>query len=97
MDRNYVYAFPSVNGTCHVVNYSGNQIVNEFLKHFDVWDSNGLMKIHNEDNSLKDFWFECSKEFFEILHYDTMKLALKHMGVKLVFEYPFMEEFKNGK
>ena len=52
MNRNYVYAFPSVHGTCNVVNYSGDSTVNSFL----------------------------------------MKRAFKHMGIELVFEYPFMEE-----
>lgn len=29
-----------------------------------------------------------------MLHTDTMKRAFKRMGVELVFEYPFMEEFE---
>lgn len=96
MNRNYVYAFPSVHGTCNVVNYSGDCTVNTFLWQFDVWGSKGRMRFHNDDpHTWGDFWFECSKEFFEMLHTDTMKRAFKRMGVELVFEYPFMEEFEN--
>lgn len=29
-----------------------------------------------------------------MLHADTMKRAFKRMGVDLVFEYPFMDEFE---
>lgn len=95
MKRNYVYASKSVHGTCNVINYSGDSTVNSFLSKFDVWGSNGSTKFHNGDPySWVDFWFECSKEFFEMLHTETMKRAFKHMGVELVFEYPFMEEFK---
>lgn len=38
MNRNYVYAFPSVHGTCNVVNYSGSCHVNDFLRCFDEID-----------------------------------------------------------
>lgn len=96
MDRNYVYAFPSVHGTCNVVNYSGDSTVNSFLTTFEVWGGHGIMKLHDKysENPWPEFWFECSKEFFEILHTDTMKQAFNRMGVKLVFEYSFMEEFE---
>lgn len=93
MNRNYVYAFPSVHGTCNVVNYrADNNAVNEFLCHFDLWGSHGNFKI-SIDNNHQEVWFECSKEFYEMLHTETMKMAFKRMGVELVFEYPFMEEF----
>lgn len=96
MKRNYVYASRSAYGTCNVINYSGDSTVNSFLSKFDVWGCRGIMKTHDEysKNPWPEFWFECSKEFFEMLHTETMKRAFKHMGVELVFEYPFMEEFK---
>lgn len=100
MNRNYVYAFPSANGTCNVISYSGNRCVIDFLTCFDIWGSKGQMKVHKGYNPYPrgfdtyDFWFECSNEFFEMLHTDTMKRAFKHMGVELVFKYPFMEEFE---
>lgn len=93
MNRNYVYAFPSVRETCNVVNYSGDSTVNTFLWQFDVWRSHVLFKLC-EDHNQQEVWFECSKEFFEMLHTDTMKRAFKSMGVELVFEYPFMDEFE---
>ena len=83
MNRNYVYAFPSVHGTCSVVNYSGNSTVNTFLWQFDVW---------GDPHIWGEYWFECSKEFFEMLHTETMKRVFKHMGVELVFEYPFVQK-----
>lgn len=93
INRNYVYAFLSVHGTCNVVNYSGDCTVNTFLWQFDIWGSNGRTKAHNNDpHKWLDFWFECSKEFYDMLHTETMKRAFKHMGVDLVFEYPFKEE-----
>lgn len=96
MNRNYVYASPSAYGTCNVVNYSGDSTVNSFLTPFEVWGGHGIMKLHDEysENPWPEFWFECSKEFYEMLHTETMKRAFKHMGVELVFEYPFMEEFE---
>ena len=95
MNRNYVYAFPSVHGTCNVVNYSGIGEVNDFLHCFDVWGSYGNPKSQRIKNRIVyDFWFECSKECFETLHTDMMKRAFKRMGVELVFEYPFKEEFE---
>lgn len=95
MDRNYVYAFKSPYRSCNVVNYSGNCHVNDFLRCFNVWGSNYQMKYHNDDpHTYGEFWFECSIEFFDMLHTETMRRAFERMGVKLVFEYPFMEEFK---
>lgn len=92
MNRNYVYAFLSCNGTCFVVNYRADFLdVNTFLSCFDVWHSRGHFKM-SEDNNHQEVWFECSKEFFEMLHTETMQRAFKRMGVDLVFEYPFMRE-----
>lgn len=65
--------------------------VNTFISYFDVWGSYGRFKMC-EDRNHQEVWFECSKEFFEMLHTDTMKWAFKRMGVELVFEYPFKEE-----
>lgn len=94
MNRNYVYASPSVHGTCNVVNYRADFMdVNTFISNFDIWESYGRFKPSN-DNNHREVWFECSNEFFEMLHTDTMKRAFNHMGVELVFEYPFMEEFE---
>lgn len=94
MSRNYVYAFPSVHGTCHVVNYRADSIdLSTFISNFDVWGSYGQFKTSNNPQ-YKEVWFECSKEFLEMLHTDTMKRTFKRMGVELVFEYPFMEEFE---
>lgn len=96
MNRNYVYAFKSVNNTCFVINYSGDSHVNTFLWRFDVWNSGGQAKLHNDDpHSFIERWYECNLEFFDMLHTETMKRAFERMGVKLVFDYPFMEEFKN--
>lgn len=95
MNRNYVYVFPSAYGTCNVVNYSGNCHVNTFLSYFDIWGNNGQMKFHNGDpHTWGDFWFECGAEFYDLSKTDTMQRAFDRMGVKLVFEYPFVEEFK---
>lgn len=46
MNRNYVYASPSVHGTCHVVNYRADLMdVNTFISNFDVWGSHGHFKM----------------------------------------------------
>ena len=102
MNRNYVYAFPSVHGTYNVVLYykyrsrtdcSDIKIIN-FLGNFDIYKNvRGCYK-YNKKYHCAEFWFECSKEFFEMLHTETMNRAFKRMGVELVFEYPFMEEFE---
>lgn len=98
MKHNYVYAYPSVHGTCNIVNYFSSDRTNEFLHLFDVWGSYGKRIFHNHDkNTFIETWFECSKEFYDMLHTETMKRAFKHMGVELVFEYPFMEEFNSEK
>lgn len=45
MNRNYVYAFPSVHGTCNVVNYRADLMdVNTFISNFDVWGSHGILR-----------------------------------------------------
>lgn len=89
MNRKYVYAFLSHNGTCNVVNYDAeNCYVNSFLRNFDAWGSHGCFKI-SEDNNFQEVWFEGSKELFNLLHTETFRLAFKHMKVEIVFEYPF--------
>lgn len=93
MNRNYVYASPSAYGTCNVVNYSAeSNDVNSFLSVFDVWGSHGNFKISIDGNH-QEVWFECGMDFYDMLHTETMKRAFKRMGVELVFEYPFKEEF----
>ena len=92
---NYVYVFPSVHGTTNAVNYAaGNCEVNSFLSHFDVWGKNGQFKwnekSHSDPNKQKpEVWFECAKEFLELCKAEPMKRAFRHMGVEVVFEYPF--------
>lgn len=92
---NYVYVFPSVHGTTHAVNYAaGNCEVNSFLSHFDVWGKNGQFKwnekSHSDPNKQKpEVWFECAKEFLELCKAEPMKQAFRHMGVEVVFKYPF--------
>ena len=94
INRNYVYASPSVHGTCNIVNYKAEaNDINSFLSIFDVWRSHGHFKM-SEDNNHQEVWFECSKEFFEMLHTNTMQQAFKRMGVELVFDYPFYTEMK---
>lgn len=94
MNRNCVYTFPSVHNTCNVVVYCFESHINpeliSFIQKFDVWKSYGNYKREKPIS----VWFECSKEFFEILHTDTMKQAFNRMGFKLIFEYPFTEEFE---
>ncbi len=91
----YVYVFPSVHNTVNAVNYdAGNCAVNTFLSHFDVWGGNGQTKFnaasHSDPYKQKpEMWFECSKEFFELCKMETMQKAFKHMGVEIVFEYPY--------
>lgn len=93
MNRKYVYAFNVWGGNCCVVNYFDKDRINEFFQCFDVYGSFGKHVFHNNDrNTFMETWFECSKEFFEMLHTETMKQAFKRMGVDLVFEYPFKEE-----
>ena len=40
-------------------------------------------------------WFECAKEFLELCKAEPMKQAFRHMGVEVVFEYPFKDVFPN--
>lgn len=89
MDRSYVYAFPSVHGTTCVVNYNAtNSMVNSFLELFDVWGSRGNFK-YQSDNQAAEAWFECSKDFLEMLKTPEMEKAFKRMGATVTFEYPF--------
>ena len=94
---NYVYVFPSVHNTTNVVNYAaGNNAVNTFLWHFDVWGGNGKFKLNEKSHSdpykqKPEVWFECSKEFLELCKTKDMQRAFKHMGVEVVFEYPFKD------
>ena len=98
---NYVYLFPSVHGTTNAVNYAaGNCEVNSFLSHFDVWGGNGHTKLNEASHSdpykqKPEMWFECSKEFLELCKAEPMKQAFRHMGVEVVFEYPFKDVFPN--
>lgn len=85
MDRNIVYAFPTPYGTVNVVNYSGSSEVNSFLNKFDIWGSRGHQKLCSDENH-SAFWFECSKNFFAMLHTKEFENAFKRMGVKLTFD-----------
>lgn len=94
MNRNYVYAFKSPYRSCNVINYAATKNeVNSFLHNFDIWNCRGIFK-PSEDKNHQEVWFECNLEFFDMLHTETMKRAFERMGVKLVFDYPFMEEFQ---
>ena len=98
---NYVYLFPSVHGTTNAVNYAaGNNTVNTFLWHFDVWGGNGRTRLNEASHSdpykqKPEVWFECAKEFLELCKAEPMKQAFRHMGVEVVFEYPFKDVFPN--
>lgn len=87
-NRKCVYAFKNVHGMTSVVNYDAqNTEVNSFISKFDGWGSNGEFKTSiNGDH--KEVWFECFKEFWDILHSEVFETAFDRMGVKLVFEYP---------
>ena len=85
MNRNYVYAFPSVHNTTNVVNYSGDPYVNSFLSYFDIWGSNGYQKLCS-DNNHSAFWFECSKDFFDMLHKEEFSRAFQRMNTQLTFD-----------
>lgn len=85
MDRNYVYAFHTAHNTTAVVNYSGKSEVNSFLHHFDIWGNYGHQTICS-DNNHSAFWFECSKNFYEMLHTEEFTRAFKSMGVVLTFD-----------
>ena len=84
-NRNYVYAFPSVNGTTIVINYSGSPEVNTFLWHFDIWKCNGHHKLCSDGNHSK-VEFECTRNFLSLCQTPEFKEAFKHMGVKLTLD-----------
>lgn len=99
MNGNYVYAFRFASVTKlvlifkHPLDCDKILRVNNFVQNFSInfqypEVKKGKSKEHCE------FWVDCSKDFFDVLHTETMRRAFDHMGMKLVFEYPFMEEFK---
>lgn len=83
-DRNFVYAFLSPHASTYVVNYSGSPEANAFLHHFDVWGSRGQQKMCS-DSQHSAFWFECSKDFYVMLHTEEFTRAFRSMGVVLTF------------
>ena len=89
-NRKYVYAFKNCHGNTSIVNYDGgNSDLNTFLSMFDVWSSRGEFK-YSEDKNHVDVWFEALPEMLNMLHTMPFKTAFERMGVKLVFECPFM-------
>lgn len=89
-NRDYVFAFHcAAHKYCYVVNFRADlSDVNEFLTLFDVSDRGGQHRI-SDDRKHQEVWFECSMEFFNMLHTETVARAFKKMGVELVFNYPF--------
>ena len=88
-NRKYVYAYMNVHGMVTVINFDAtNNEVNSFLSKFDGWGSKGSFKIATDRNH-QEVWFECFKEFWDMLHTEMFKFAFKRMGVELVFEYPY--------
>ena len=85
-DRNYVFAFPSANGTTIVVNYSGSSEVNTFLWHFDIWKCNGRHELCSDQNHSK-VTFECTRNFLTFCKTAEFKEAFKHMKVKITTDY----------
>ena len=98
MNRNYVYAFQFAHVTKVVsiferpLNWEKVKQINDLIHLFSIGNSYGEMR-KGRNKNYSEFWFDCYKDVFSTLHTDTMKRAFKRMGVELVFEYPFMEEF----
>lgn len=91
-NRKFVYAYINPYGAISVVNYDAtNNILNTFLAMFDIWGSGGEQKI-SIDNNHMERWFECSKDFWDMLHNLIFYRAFQRMGVELVFEYPYEKE-----
>lgn len=88
-NRKFVYAYINPHKTISVVNYDAtNNYVNTFLAMFDIWESGGEQKI-SIDNNHMERWFECDKDFWDMLHNPIFNKAFKRMGVELVFDYPY--------
>lgn len=88
-NRKYVYAFKNVHGMITVINFDAtNNEVNSFLGKFDGWGGHGEYKISTDRNH-QEVWFECPKEFFDMLQTELFKKAFERMGVELVFDYPY--------
>lgn len=88
MNRNIVYVYPSVHGTTNVINFAGkNNNVNTMLSYFDVWGSTGEFK-WNTPGGEAEVHFECSADFMDLAHTESVQLAFKRMGVELTFDVP---------
>ena len=88
-NRKYVYAFINPHGTVSVVNYDAtNNTLNTFLHMFDIWGSGGEQKISIDKNHMER-WFECGKDFWDMLINPIFNTAFKRMGVTLTFDYPY--------
>ena len=89
INRKYVYAFLSPNGTTCMVNYDAdNSAVNSFLALFDIWGSVGEFKESINGNA-QEVWFEGTKSFFEVLKGEEFQKAFSRLGVTFTTEYPF--------
>lgn len=88
--RGFIYVYPSVHNTTTVINYdAANNSLNSFLRLFDIWKSNGEFKM-SEDNNHQEVWFECSKSFIDLCKNKDFVEALDRLGVKVVFDYPYV-------
>jgi hypothetical protein len=88
-DREYLYLFPSKNGsTCHAVNY--HAINNELNSFMNLFDNFGCCHKISEDRNHQEVWFEVDEEFYLLAkHSDYFRGAIEKLGVEVVFEYPF--------
>lgn len=105
MNRNYVYAFPSVHGTCHIVIIYNDDLIKskqafqrtvDFFQMYDVFGGIGN-HVDSKIDSYKEIWFECDMDIYNSMissaNSETTKKMLGRNGFELVFEYPFKEEF----
>ena len=83
-DRNFVLA---VHNSCstRIYNFSGSSEVNSFLTLFDNENRNGRCYLASDGNNIV-FLFECSLDFYDILHTEDVKRAFDRMGVVLTFD-----------
>lgn len=85
-DRRRILISQSAHRTTLVVNYmADNNLLNEFLSVFDIFDGYGDHQI-SDDNNHAEVHFEMSEEFFTIASTEIMQRALSKFGVKIEFE-----------
>ena len=94
-DRKVVYVFQSPHGTTSVVNYDyKNEAVNTLLSYFDIWGGKGELKQGIEENGrYNEMWFECPRDFLEVIQSNSFLNTLNRLGVNVGTTYPFSAGF----